>query len=411
MPALAIADFRILALTRLFSTMALQIQAVIVGWQIYQLRPDPLLLGLAGLIEAAPAIGAAFVSGHIVDVHRPANVFRLSLLTLCANATLMFAAVLARGGLSTNSILFLLYLGIFISGAARSFSSPAVFTIVPQVVPRSLIGSAAAWNSSMFQFAAILGPAIGGLSYGFAGAEFAFAIPVALQMAALVAVSGLSPATRAMKSRVAHEPFLRSVRAGVRFAFGQRVLLSAMALDMFSVLFGGAVAVLPIFADQVFKTGSTGLGLLRAAPSVGSVIVALWLAVKPMRVISGRALLLVVAGFGAATIGFAATSNFYVALFFLAVSGAFDGVSMVIRQTILQLLTPEHMRGRVSALSSVFITSSNEIGAFESGIAARVLGLVPSVIFGGTMTLIVVATAAWLAPELGRTRISQDENG
>jgi MFS family permease len=407
-PVLAIRDFRALLLTRLFSTMSLQIQAVIVGWHIYQLRPNPLLLGLIGLVEAVPAITSSFISGHIVDHHRPAKILRLSLGAMVLNALLLFAAVAAGDWLSVEERLFILYFCVFISGVTRSFNSPSVFAIIPQVVPRNLLGASAAWNSSTFQFAAILGPAVGGLVFGAFGALVAFALPLAFQIAAWFALQGLSPEARALRRNGASEPFLRSVAAGVRFAFGHKVLLSAMTLDMFSVLFGGAVAVLPIFADQVFKTGSMGLGFLRAAPSVGSVLVASYLALKPMRVISGRTLLVVVAGFGLSTVAFSLTTNFYLALLFLAALGAFDGVSMVIRSTILQLLTPENMRGRVSALSSIFITSSNEIGAFESGLAARFMGLVPSVIFGGVMTLVVVALTAWLAPELEQTRISQD---
>jgi MFS family permease len=411
-PALFIPDFRVLVQTRLFSAMALQIQAVIIGWQIYQLRPDPLLLGLAGLVEAVPAIGASFISGHMVDVHRPARILQLSLIVLLLNSLLLFAAVSSISIMPTQIILVCLYVGVFISGMARSFSSPSMFSILPQIVPRSMIGSAAAWNSSTYQFASIVGPALGGLVYGFFGAKFAFLTPVFLQLAALWAASSLSPKTQAYIRESAREPFLKSIQAGIRFTFGQRgnrVLLSTMTLDMFSVLFGGAVAVLPMFAHDVFKTGPIGLGLLRAAPSLGSVCVALWMAFNPPKVVSGRTLLKVATGFGFATIGFALSTNFYLALGFLAASGAFDGVSMVIRQTILQLLTPDHMRGRVSSLSSVFITSSNEIGAFESGLAARLLTLVPSVVFGGAMTIVVVILTAWLSPELRNTKISHED--
>lgn len=407
-PVFAVRDFRFIFLIRFCSMMALQVQAVIVGWQVYQLHPDPLLLGLIGLVEAIPAIGCSFISGHIVDIKRPVSVFRWSLLILFINTVVLWMAVAPSSALADSHRLLILYAGIFISGAARSFTSPSIFSIVPQIMPRSLLGSAAAWNSSAFQFAAIIGPVLGGVTYGALGARWAFLIPPLLMLAALVASGRFSPNTRALHSTAAHEPFWKSISAGVRFAISNKALLSTMTLDMFSVLFGGAVAVLPVFADQIFKTGSVGLGLLRTAPSVGSVLVALYLATRPMKVISGRTLLWVVAGFGAATVGFALSNNFYLALIFLALSGAFDGVSMVIRSTLLQLLTPDNMRGRVSALSSVFITSSNEIGAFESGLAARFMGLVTSVVFGGSMTLAVVAITAWKTPELRRTRITQE---
>jgi MFS family permease len=406
-PVLKIADFRSIFFTRLFSSMALQVQAVIVGWQIYQLRPDPLLLGFIGLAEAVPAITCSFVSGHIVDTFRPTKIFRLSLTAMFINACLMWFAILPQSSIAADSRLILLYLGIFISGAARSFSSPSVFAIIPQIVKREDLGAASAWNSSSFQFAAIIGPALGGLVFGFFGPVAAFALPPILQLTAVGLTWTLSARTHALKRETAREPFFKSVKAGILFAAGHRVLLSTMLLDMFSVLFGGAVIVLPMFADQVFKTGSLGLGFLRAAPSVGSVIVALMLGLKPMKVISGKTLLLVVAGFGLATIGFALSNNFYLALLFLAISGAFDGVSMVIRGTLLQLLTPEQMRGRVSSLSSVFITSSNEIGAFESGLAAKFMRLIPSVLFGGTMTVVIVLTTWWRAPELAQTAIQQ----
>ena len=406
-PVLSIPDFKTLFWTRLSSTTALQIQAVIVGWQIYQIKPDPLLLGLVGLAEAIPAISMSFISGHIVDTHRPARVFRWALLAMIFNALLLSIAVQQKWPLEDFHRLILLYVGIFISGAARSFVSPSVFSLIPQIVPREELGSAAAWNSSSYQFASIVGPAMGGLAYAQLGTQLAFALPVLLQTFALTLAFRLTRKTKELKNEFEHETFVKSVTTGIRFAFGHRVLLSTMTLDMFSVLFGGAVAVLPVFANEVFKTGPTGLGLLRAAPSLGSVLVALWLGFKPMKVISGRTLLIVVAGFGLTTIGFSLSANFALALVFLAASGAFDGISMVIRSTLLQILTPENMRGRISSLSSVFITSSNEIGAFESGLAARAMGLIPSVVFGGVMTLVVVGFTWWKIPDLAKTQIDQ----
>jgi MFS family permease len=362
-----------------------------------------------GLAEGVPAITGSFISGHVVDTNRPALVYQLSITVSFLNACLLLAAIIPAFGFSVDLRVTLLFTGMFISGASRSFTAPSVFSLIPQIVPRNMIGSAAAWNSSAYQFAAILGPALGGLVYGIAGPIAAFSLPPLLMLIAWLSAWLLTPAARAMRSQFKREPFFQSVQSGIQFAFRQKVLLSTMTLDMFSVLFGGAVAMLPIFADEVFKVGSIGLGFLRTAPSVGSVIVAFFLATRPMKIISGKTLLLVVAGFGLSIVVFALSKNFYLALFMLAISGAFDGVSMVIRSTILQLLTPEQMRGRVSSLSSVFIASSNEIGAFESGVAARFMGLIPSVVFGGIMTLLVVGFTAWWAPDLARTRIDQDE--
>ena len=417
---MAIPDFRCLFYMRLFASTALQVQAVIVGWEVFQLTHNALLLGLMGVAEGLPAIACSFVSGHTVDNNRPVLIYRLSVGALFFNTCLLLFAVLPQSLPATlhlsnklftdNLRLTLLFTGIFISGSARSFTSPAVFSLIPQIVPRTLISPASAWNSSAYQFASIVGPSLGGLVFGFAGAVGAFAVPPLLIAASLIMSLKLSRRTEELRSPFKREPFFKSVREGIAFAFHHKVLLSTMTLDMFSVLFGGAVAVLPIFAADVFKVGSIGLGFLRTAPSVGSAIVALGLAIRPLKVMSGRALLVAVAGFGLSTICFAVSNNFYLALLFLALIGAFDGVSMVIRSTILQLLTPEKMRGRVSSLSSIFITSSNEIGAFESGVAARFLGLIPSVIFGGSMTVIIVACTAWLVPALAKTRIGDEES-
>jgi MFS family permease len=388
--------------------MALLMQAVIVGWQIYQIKPDPLLLGLVGLAEAVPAIGCSFISGHLVDVHRPATVLKLSLIVLFLNACLLWIAVAPFFPFANDLRLSLLFLAVFISGAARSFGGPAVFSMIPKIVPRPILPAAAAWSSSVYQFASIIGPVVGGLAYGNLGPLVAFALPAAVLIAAFLSVLFLSSETRNSRNNHHREPLFISISNGLKFAFGHNVLLSTMTLDMFSVLFGGAVAVLPIYADQILHVGSQGLGLLRAAPALGSVVVAFLIALFPLRTISGKTLLLAVAGFGVATFFFAISTNFVLSFIFLAASGACDGLSMVIRSTILQLLTPDHMSGRVSSVSTVFITSSNEIGAFESGVAARAMGLVPSVIFGGIMTLVVVIATAFVSPGLRKTRISQD---
>ncbi len=407
-PVLKIRDFRSIFLTRFFVSIALTVQAVIVGWQIYKLKPDPLFLGLMGLVEAIPAITCSFFSGHIVDTHRPSVVYRISILVTLANTIMIFFAVLPTTPIDDIHRLVLLYVGIFISGASRSFMSPSVFSLLPKVIPRKMIGAATAWTSSAYQFASIFGPPIGGLIYSAFGSTVAFAIPPFAMMLSFLSIQLLSPDGKNARNEFQREPFAQSIVSGVKFALHHKVLLSTMTLDMFSVLFGGAVAVLPIFADQVFHTGAHGLGYLRAAPSIGSVIVAVVLAIRPFKVIRGRTLLWVVGGFGLATLGFALSSNFYLALLFLAISGVFDGVSMVIRSTLLQLLTPDQMRGRISALSSVFITSSNEIGAFESGLAARAMGLVTSVVFGGIMTVIVVSMTAFAVPELRNVEILED---
>jgi MFS family permease len=398
-------DFRILFVMRVLSIMSLQAQAVIVGWHVYALSHDPLLLGLIGLAEAVPAIGFAFLSGHVVDNRRPLSIYRLAIWILVLNAAMIWITALPVMPLDAKVRLGILFFAVFISGMVRSFTSPSTFALISHIVPRKNLSEASALNTWAFQCANIVGPAIGGLLYGSFGVVVAFSFPLVMMSLSLIPLYFFSHSTVIMQSQNQREAFLTSVLSGVRFALGQKVLLSAMTLDMVSVFFGGAVAVLPMFSDQVLHTGSTGLGLLRAAPSVGSGVVAFFLAFFPLRTISGRDLLVVVAGFGLCIIGFAFSNTFALAFFFLVVSGVFDGVSMVIRNTILQLLTPTAMRGRISSLSLIFITSSNEIGAFESGVAAKILGLLPSLVFGGAMSLLVVATTVWRAPELRKARI------
>lgn len=405
------ADFRKLIATRLCGIFALQSQAVIVGWQVYTLTKDPLMLGLVGLCEAIPAILFALFAGHIVDRSRPHRVFQRCLL---AHSVLSLVMLLVAGGflgVESNIILYTLFGGVFLSGLTRSFIMPASFTLLARIVPKHDIPAASSWLTSGFQLAAITAPAIAGLIYGGYGSQVAWYLPFLFMVCAFVAISSISTEHRHFKNQGTDEPTLKSIAAGWRFVIHSPVLLPVMALDMFAVLFGGAVAILPMFADQVLHTGSEGLGLLRAAPAAGSIITALYFALYPMKIIRGKVLLLVICGFGVAMIGFALSSTFLVAACFLALSGAFDSVSMVIRGTLMQFLIPDHMRGRVSSLNSMFIISSNEIGAFESGAAASLMGLIPSLLFGGAMSLAVVGVVAGTCPTLRRLAIDTRTHG
>jgi MFS family permease len=395
-------NFRLLMLTRIAGMFALQAQAVIVGWQVYTLTHDPFMLGLVGLFEAVPAIIGSLFAGHVVDISRPHRVYLVCISILALNS---LALLLLAGGffsLDGDITLQVLFAGVFISGIARSFIMPASFTMLSQLVPRSDIPAASAWLSSGFQFAAICGPAVAGIIYGGYGVMVVWFIPVVFMSVAVMSLASMQRHHRHYRSAEKREPAWQSIKAGWRFILHDRTLLSIMLLDMFAVLFGGAVAMLPAFADTVLRTGSEGLGLLRASPAVGSIITALYLALYPMKQIRARLLLWVVAGFGACMIGFGLSETFGMAAFFLALSGAFDSVSMVVRSTLFQLLIPDAMRGRVSAVGSMFIISSNEIGAFESGVAARLMGLVPSIIFGGCASLSVVVATALCSPKLRR---------
>lgn len=406
---LRLGDFRRLLFTRMCGVMALQAQAVIVGWQVYSLTKDPFMLGLTGLVEAVPAILCALFAGHVVDISRPHRVYIICIGALTLN-TLML--VLLAGGIlhaGDTSVIPWIFIGIFISGVARSFIMPASFSILPQVVPRSEIAAASAWLSSSFQLAAIVGPAIAGIIYGGYGPSVAWLMPMLLVGTAFVMLFTMGKPTRHFRNNATREPAAQSIKAGWKFIFSNQVLLSVMALDMFAVLFGGVVAILPAFADQVLHTGSEGLGALRAAPALGAIGTALFLALKPMKKIHASQLLWVITGFGVCMVGFGLTTSFAVAMVLLALSGAFDSVSMVMRSTLMQLLIPETMRGRVSSVNSMFIISSNEIGAFRAGAGAAWLGLVPSIIAGGIGTLAVVGLTAWRAPKLRRLVVDVDE--
>jgi MFS family permease len=406
-------DFLLLLFTRMFVVMALQAQAVIVGWQIYTATQSTLMLGLTGLVEAVPAIIGAFFAGYIVDKNRPHFVYYLCVSALLLNTG---ALVLIAGGIiPTTPHIFImgLFVGVFFSGLARCFFMPSSFTLFSQIVPRSETTAAAAWMNSGFQFATIASPASAGLLYGYFGARVAWMLPLGLLLAALLCLVNFSPRYRAYRGDQTlaslREPAMKSIRSGWAFVWSNPVLLSVMALDMFAVLLGGAVAMLPAFAHDVLQTGAEGLGFLRAAPAIGAVVIAVTLALYPLREIRGRTLLLVVAAFGLSIIGFGLSTNFAVAAFFLACSGAVDSVSMIIRATIMQWLTPDDMRGRVSSVNSMFITSSNEIGTFYSGVSAKIWGLVPSIVLGGVSTLIVVLVTLRAAPQLWSMRLRADE--
>ncbi len=405
---LRLADFRRLLCTRMCGLMALQAQAIIVGWQIYSLTKDPFMLGLAGLVEAVPAIACALFSGYVVDISRPHRVYLICLSVLALNTLALF---LFAGGILhpvDATIVPIIFIGIFISGVARAFIMPSTFSLLPQIVPRSEIPAASAWLSSGFQLAAITGPAVAGIIYGGYGPTVAWAMPVVLTTIAVLVVASMHPATKQFRNAATREPAAESIKAGWRFIWQNQALLSIMALDMFAVLFGGVVAILPAYADLVLHTDAKGLGMLRAATAVGAIATALYYAFKPMKKIHAVDLLWVITGFGICMIGFGLTANFIVAFALLAISGAFDSVSMVMRSTLMQLLIPDAMRGRVSSVNSMFIISSNEIGAFRAGAGAALLGLVPSIIAGGVGTLLVVAITAVKAPKLRKLVVDSD---
>ena len=389
---------------RVFLTIALQIQAVVVGWQLYKLTKDPFSLGLIGLAEAIPAISIALYAGHIADISNKRNILLKSLLCIfgCSVGLLLVTMDDFVIGIGSSYSIKGMYFFIFLSGFARGFFSPTAFSFLYQLVKKEQLTQASTLNSSAWQIAAIIGPALGGVLYAAIGITYTFWIVLVSLLIAFAALWSIQ--SKPIAPSAANETISVRLKEGIKFVFDNKVVLSAISLDLFAVLFGGAVALLPVFADEILQVGPQGLGMLRAAPSLGASITMIWLSMRKQIGKPGVVLLYCVAAFGLCMVGFALSTSLYVSLLLLFLSGAFDSVSVVIRGNILQLETPDHMRGRVSAVNTMFIGSSNEIGAFESGLAARLLGTIPSVVFGGCMTLGIVGFTSWKAKKLKEFR-------
>jgi MFS family permease len=395
--ALRIPDFRLYISSRFFITLAIQIQSVVVAWQVYELTKDPLALGLIGLAEAIPSIGVSLYAGHLADVMQRKKIILIcvSTLLLCSSFLLFFT--FQPASFFPTYGVWPIYAVIFLSGIARGFLSPALFSFMPQLIPRNLYSNAVTWNSTLWETATIAGLALGGLIYIF-GITAAYSVDVLLTMGGLILISGV--ANKPLPPSTSEEGVSEKIKAGLRFVFHNKIILSAISLDLFAVLFGGAVALLPIFADEILHVGSVGVGVLRAAPSIGALVMAFYITHNPIQKNTGKILLYCVAGFGVCMILFALSTNFWLSLLLLIVSGGFDCISVIIRSTLLQTLTPENMKGRVSAVNHIFVGSSNEIGMFESGVMAKLLGAAPSVIFGGIATLAVVGITGWVSKSL-----------
>jgi MFS family permease len=379
-------------------TLGTQIQATVVAWQVYAITKDPLSLGLVGLAEALPFITAALYAGHIADRHdrKLLALIALAVQFGCAIALLLLT-VYARRLLSVTILPIFVVVGV--SGLARSLLQPARTALGAEIVPRETYTNAITWRSSLWQFAAVVGPAAGGIIYGFSGARLAYIVETVLCAIALFLFAQI--AYTRLPAVVTEMTIGENLTVGIRFLMTQPELLGAQLLDLFSVLFGGAPALLPIFASDILHVGPQGLGILRAAPAAGAVLISVLLVHRRMRK-AGPMLFICVAAFGACWILFALSRWFWVSLALLVISGMLDNVSVVIRSTLLTLRTPPHLLGRVSAVNQIFIGSSNEIGSFESGVAAKLLGTVRSVIFGGLITLGVVGVTAWRIPPLRR---------
>jgi MFS family permease len=383
---------------RFLIVSAVEMQAVAVGWQVYEITKRPLDLGYVGLAQFLPGILLFPISGHASDRFERRNV-----LSACYGGyAVCFALLLALargGGRSVHSI----YVVLVLIGVVRSFNSTASRSILPQLVPEEHFPNAVAWNASIFQAATILGPSFGGILYAASrGPSVVYVVAVLTAIGATVSSFRIKPEVK-VRPREAYSSksmTMKTVFAGLHYIWRKKLILGAISLDLFAVLLGGAVALLPVYAREILHTGPWGLGLLRTAPGVGAAIMAVLLAHRPLRGRSGPMLLWSVAGFGIFTIIFGVSRSLTVSLIALLLLGASDMISVIIRATLTQLATPDEMRGRVTAVDMIFIGTSNEFGQFESGVTAQWFGTVPAVVLGGIGTLVVIAVWAWLFPEL-----------
>ena len=397
---LARPGFSLVLAYRIFAMLSYQIVAVTVGWHIYEVTRNPFSLGLIGLAEVLPFFCVAPFAGYLVD-HLP----RRRLGMVACSGLVMTALVLtavAHGWLPFHGV-WPIYAAIALTGMVRAFLSPIYNALFARVLERTQYARGAGLGAVVFQAGMVAGPALGGVLVAWGGTGVAYGVAVGVSLIALGCLAALRVSEPVHTGPAA--PIFKSIAEGGRFVLGNRIMVGAMALDMFSVLLGGVVAMLPAFLHEILHHGPEGLGVLRAAPALGSVCVGLWLARRPLQRNAGRVLLFAVAGFGLCVIGFGLSSNFWLSAAILLFYGAFDGVSVVVRSTILQLATPEEMRGRVSSINGIFISSSNELGAFYAGTMAKLLGLVPAVVLGGFAVLSVAGITAWKNPTLRRLNL------
>ena len=406
--ALRYKEFNLFLLLRFALVFAWTMQFVVIEWQVYSLTKDPLALGIIGLMEIIPAISFALFAGHIVDQKE-----KRKLLMLCISGFMLisfglFIITLPKviEDYSTQHIVWATYGLVFFGGIVRSFISPTIFSMFSLLIPKKTYANAATWSSSVWQIASVLGPALAGFAIVWFGVHGSMFIIFGFEALSMLFLYFIKP--KPILNPNIGEPIFQSLKEGLKFVFNTRVILGAITLDMVAVLFGGAIALLPIFAQDILHVGSQGFGVLRASPAIGSFITLIAVAYFPLNKNAGLKLLGAIAGFGLCIILFGLSSWFWLSVVALFFSGVFDGVSVVIRQTILQLKTPDNMRGRLSSVNSIFVGSSNELGAFESGVAAKLMGTVASVVFGGSMTLLVVLFTSIKFPKLRKLDLEKD---
>jgi MFS family permease len=406
--SLKIKEFRWFLLMRLGIVFGWSMQFVLIEWEVYRITKDPLSLGLIGLMEVIPAISMALFAGHIVDQNEKKGMLIKCLSGLAFISILMCILLKPEvsDALSKNIVLNGIYALVFLGGIVRSFIIPSVFSLLGLIVPNKEKPNAAAWSSSTWQVAAVIGPALAGFTIGGIGIFASMALVVISILFGIFALFQIG--SKPILNPKLGEPVMKSLKEGLTFVFQNKTVLNALSLDMFAVLFGGAVALLPIFALDILKVGSEGFGILRAAPAIGGLITMLIATSMPLNTNAGKKLLFAVFAFGICIIIFGLSKNFWLSVAVLFLSGVADGISVVIRQTILQIYTPDHMRGRVSSVNSIFVGSSNELGAFESGFTSKLMGVVPSVVFGGIMTVLVVGVTGFTSPKFRNLDIEKD---
>lgn len=406
--ALKYKEFRLFMLVRFALVFGWSMQFIIIEWQVYTMTKDPFSLGLIGLMEIIPALSMALFAGHIVDQNEKRGLLMKCIIAFSFISLLLFILTIpsVQDSLSKNQLLYSIYALVFAGGLVRSFIGPSVFSLVSLIVPKKIYPNAATWSSSTWQIGSVGGPAIGGIAIHAVGVHWSLCIVFAF---ALLALLGLTQIKRkpVLNPKIG-EPVLQSLREGLKFVFKTKAILGALTLDMVAVLFGGAIALLPIFAQDILEVGSKGFGFLRAAPAVGAFITLIATAYLPIAKNAGKKLLAAVFCFGLCIIVFGVSEIYWISVLALFFSGVADGVSVVIRHTILQLKAPDDMKGRVSSVNSMFVGSSNELGAFESGLAAKLLGPVTAVIFGGCMTLLTVGTTAFISPTFRKLDLTKD---
>ena len=385
-------------------------QFIIVEWEVYSLTKDPLSLGLIGLVEVIPAVSMALFAGHIVDQNEKKRLFvyAISAFLLVAIGYYLITSPYVYSTYSSNEILIGIYLLVFIGGFIRAFFGPIIFYLVALIVPKKIYPNAATWSSSTWQLAIVVGPAFAGFSIAWIGVHASMGFVLAAIFAGLLLTIFIKK--KPILNPKIGEPILQSLKAGLSFVYKTKAILVAITLDMVAVLFGGAIALLPIYAQDILEVGSEGFGILRAAPAVGSVLMMFVAAYIPLTKNAGKKLLLAIFGFGLSIIAFGVSSIFWVSVVALFLYGVTDGVSMIIRQTILQLKTPDEVRGRVASVNSIFVGSSNELGAFESGLTAKIMGTVQAVVFGGVMTILTVGFTSIKFPDFRKLDLTKDMN-